>query len=343
MSSGGSGGSGGSHIPWKTIAAFSVVVVPIIIATVDLLVGNKLLCNLKDVNVGFLKCDNLPDNPTPPPSPKSPPPPEPPKPEPIPSPSPTSTSSPAPQTPAPVSPSPSPPKTPDIDEKPCTVEQNGSTANLGFLNSSCTFTGNLNSNNQESIYRFKIDNPSNISLYLGNVNSEVEISLYEDQTGTGVKSGRLEDRSAINSKMAIIGRELSVGNYIVVIRSKVRETPYSLQLVNNTSQAKNLNFLQGSIPLNGSVSSNNQRRYYRFKLANPSDINLALDGVNSEVGISLYEDQTGAGVISGRIEDRSAFKDKPAIIKRNLSAGNYIVVVGFQARDTNYNLTISAP
>ncbi|MEZ2300740.1 MAG: hypothetical protein ACBR13_03155 [Microcoleus sp.] len=268
--------------------------------------------------------------------------PEPIKQDPIPSSSPISTSSPAPETPAPVSPSPSPVKL-SADEKPCTVEQNGSTANLGFLNSSCTFTGNLNSNNQESIYRFKIDNPSNISLYLGNVNSEVEISLYEDQTGTGVKSGRLEDRSAINSKMAIIGRELSVGNYIVVIRSKVRETPYSLQLVNNTSQAKNLNFLQGSIPLNGSVSSNNQRRYYRFKLANPSDINLALDGVNSEVGISLYEDQTGAGVISGRIEDRSASQDKPAIIKRNLSAGNYIVVVGFQARDTNYNLTISAP
>ena len=338
-----SGGSGGSRIPWKTIAAVSVVVVPIIMAACDLLLGNKVLCNLKGVEVSFLKCDNnLPDNPTPLPTPKSPAPSESPKPEPIPSSSPTSTSFPAPQTPAPVSPSPTPVKV-SVDEKPCTVEQNGSTANLGFLNSSCTFTGNLNSNNQESIYRFKTDNPSNISLYLGNVNSEVEMSLYEDQTGTGVKSGRLESSSAINSKMGIIGRELSVGNYIVVIRSKVRETQYSLQLVNNTSQAKNLNFLQGSIPLTGSVSSNNQRRYYRFKLANPSDINLSLDGVNSEVGMSLYEDQSGTGVTSGRLEPSSAFKDKPAIIKRNLSVGNYIVVIGFMARDSNYNLTISTP
>lgn len=337
-----SGGSGGSRIPWTTIAAVSVVVVPIIIAGCDLLLGNKVLCNLKGLEVGFLKCDNnLPDNPTPPPSPKSPAPPESPKPGPIPSSSPTSTSSPAPQTPAPVSPSPTP--TVSVDEKPCTVEQNGTTANLGFLNSSCTFTGNLNSNNQESIYRFQIDNPSNISLYLGNVNSEVEMSLYEDQTGTGVKSGRLDVESAFNSKKGIIDRQLSVGNYIVVIRSKVRETQYSLQLINNTSQAKNLEFLQGSIPLTGSVSSNNQQRYYRFKLANPSDINLSLDGVNSEVGISLYEDRSGNGVISGRLDILSAFKDKPAIIKRNLNVGHYIVVVEFKAKDTNYNLTISAP
>jgi hypothetical protein len=238
--------------------------------------------------------------------------------------------------------SPSPVEIP-ADHNPCKVEQNGSTANLWFLNSSCTFTGNLNSNNQESIYRFQIDNPSNISLYLGNVNSEVEMSLYEDQTGTGVKSGRLDVQSAFNSKKGIIDRQLSVGNYIVVIRSKVRETQYSLQLINNTSQAKNLEFLQGSIPLPGSVSSNNQQHYYRFQLANPSDINLSLDGVNSEVGISLYEDRSGNGVISSRLDILSAFKDKPAIIKRNLNVGHYIVVVEFKAKDTNYNLTISAP
>ena len=128
------------------------------------------------------------------------------------------------------------------------------------------------------------------------MNSEVEMSLYEDQTGTGVKSGRLNVESAFNSKKGIIDRQLSVGNYIVVIRSKVRETQYSLQLINNTSQA-----------------------------------------------IYLYEDQGGNGVISGRLDIQSAFKDKPAIIKRNLSVGHYIVVVEFKARDTYYNLTISAP
>ena len=52
------GGSGGSRIPWKTIAAVSVVVVPIVIGACTFLFGEKLLCNLKGVDVGFLKCDN---------------------------------------------------------------------------------------------------------------------------------------------------------------------------------------------------------------------------------------------------------------------------------------------
>ena len=340
MSSGGNG-SGGVH--WVAIGAV-VAVLGTITGFGVFLFGDTVLCKLKGVDVGFLRCeeDAKVVTPAPPFPPKFPPSSEPIKQDIIPSSSPISTSSPAPETPVPVSPSPSPVKL-SADEKPCTVEQNGSTVNLEFLNRSCTFTGNFNSSNQERIYRFKIDNPSNITLYLGNVNSEVGMFLYEDQSGTGVISGRIEDLSAINSKMGIINRQLSVGNYIVAIRSKVRETPYSLQLVNNTSQAKNLEFLQGTIPLTGSVSSNNQQRYYRFKLANPSDINLSLDGVNSEVGMFLYEDQSGTGVISGRIEDRSAFKDKPAIIKRNLSVGHYIVVIGLKARDTNYNVTMSAP
>jgi hypothetical protein len=41
--------------------------------------------------------------------------------------------------------------------------------------------------------------------------------------------------------------------------------------------------------------------------------------------------------------DRSAFKDKLAIIKRNLSVGHNIVVMGFLERESKYNLTISAP
>ncbi|WP_333456327.1 hypothetical protein [Microcoleus sp. herbarium5] len=344
-----SGGSGGPSAPRRRIGIAIVLggIAGGLVALANIanigtwLVGSEVLCRF-----GILKCSNPPEPrpviPAPPTTVSSSPSPDSPKSDSTPSSSPISNSSPAPETPAPVSPSPSAVKL-SADEKPCTVEQNGSTVNLEFLNRSCTFTGNFNSNNQERIYRFKIDNPSNITLYLGNVNSEVEMFLYEDQSGTGVISGRIENRSAINSRMGIIDRQLSVGNYIVAIRSKVRETPYSLQIVNNTSQAKNLEFLQGTIPLNGSVSSKNQQRYYRFQLANPSDINLSLDGVNSEVEMFIYEDQSGTGVISGRIENRSAFKDQPAIIKRNLSVGHYIVVIGFKARETDYILTMSAP
>ena len=338
-----SGGSGGSRIPWKTIATVSVIVVPIIMAVCDLLLGNKVLCNLKGVEVSFLKCDNnLPDNPTPPPSPKSPPPPESPKPDPTPSSSPTSTSSPAPQTPPPVSPSPTP--TVSVDEKPCTVEKNGSTANIGSLEGSCPFAGNVSSNNLENRYRFKIDNPSNISLFLDGVNSEVEMFLYSDKDGTGVIQYQLENISAIKSKTGMIQKELGVGSYIIVVKMKARDTPYSLQIINNTSQIESVGYLEEkTISKNGSISLKNREQFYSFQLANPSSISLSLGGVSSEVEMILYSDKNGNGVIQYQLENISAFNSKPGIIKTNLRVGNYIVLVRSKLRDTNYTVTMSAP
>lgn len=193
--------SGGSPIPWKKIAGVSLVVVPIVIGTATFLFGDTLLCKLKGVDVGFLRCDNPSESKatteTPSLPPKFPPSSEPVKQEPIPSSSPTSTPSPAPETPALVSPSPSPVKL-SADGKPCTVEQNGSTVNLGSLEHSCPFAGNVSSNNLENRYRFKIDNPSNISLFLDDVNSEVEMFLYSDRDGTGVIQYQLENIAILN-------------------------------------------------------------------------------------------------------------------------------------------------
>jgi LEA14-like dessication related protein len=343
MSSGGSGGSGGH---WVAIGGV-VAVIGAFIALGVFLVGDKLLCNLKGVNVGFLKCDNESDSKaateTPPLPPKIPPAPETVKQEPTPSSSPTSTSSHTPETPPPVSPSPTPVKV-STGENLCTVEQNGSTVNLGSLERSCPFAGNVSSNNLEKRYRFKIDNPSNISIFLDGVNSEVEISLYSDKDGTGVMGYTLENTSAVKSRTGIIKRELGVGSYIVVVKFKARDTPYSLQIINHTSQIKNIGYLEEkTISNNGSISLNNREQFYRFQLANPGSISLSLGGVNSEVGMSLYSDKDGTGVMGYTLEDISAFQLKPGIIKKQLGVGNYIVVVRLKAKETNYNLTMSAP
>jgi len=339
--------SGGSPIPWKKIAGVSLVVVPIVIGTATFLFGDTLLCKLKGVDVGFLRCDNPSESKatteTPSLPPKFPPSSEPVKQEPIPSSSPTSTPSPAPETPAPVSPSPSPVKL-SADGKPCTVEQNGSTVNLGSLEHSCPFAGNVSSNNLENRYRFKIDNPSNISLFLDDVNSEVEMFLYSDRDGTGVIQYQLENISAIKSKTGVIEKELGVGSYILVVKMKARETPYSLQIINNTSQIENIGYLEEkTIPKNGSINLKHRQKFYSFQLANPSSISLSLGGVNSEVEMVLYSDRNGTGVIQYQLENTSAFNSKPGIIKTNLRVGNYIVLVRSRLRDTDYTLTMSAP
>ena len=230
------------------------------------------------------------------------------------------------------------------DQNPCTVEQNGSTVNLGSLEGSCPFAGNVSSNNLENRYRFKIDNPSNISLFLDDVNSEVQMSLFLDQDDTGVIGSNYGYTSAYKSKSGVIQRELGVGSYILVVRFKARDTNYSLQIVNDTSLVQNLGYLnQKSIPKSGSVSLKKPEQFYGFQLDNPSNISLSLDGVNSEVQMSLFSDKDGTGVTGNNYGYTSAFNSKPATIKRELGVGNYIVVLRLKARETDYSLTISAP
>ncbi|MDS1347898.1 hypothetical protein [Planktothrix agardhii] len=336
MSSGGNSGSGGSSgggSHWGKIRGFIgtglgfigaalVVIVPAILPTI---LEKDMLCNLKVINVNnFLKCDDKPTIPT--------------------------------ETPVtPVTPSPTPSYSPSVklpkqDNSPsqspnsCEKQENSNTVNIGSLDLPCTSNSNISPDNLERRYRFKIDNPSNISLFLDGVNSEVEMSLYSDKDGTGVIGYRLENVSAFKSKLGIIKKELGVGSYIIIVKSKARDTPYSLQIINNTSQIQNIGYLEDkTIQENGSISLNNREHFYRFQLANPSNISLSLSDVNSEVGMSLSEDKDGTGVIGSTLEDTSAFNLKPGIIKKQLGVGSYIVVVRLKAKETNYNLTMSAP
>lgn len=237
--------------------------------------------------------------------------------------------------------SPSPVQIP-ADQNPCKAEQNGSTINIGFLDGFCPFVGNLSFNNREIRYRFKIGNPSNISLFLDDVNSAVEIYLYSDKDGTGVIGDNYGYTSAYKSQSAVIKKQLNEGSYIVVVKSKARDTTYSLQIVNDTSQVENVGSVeQKTISKNGSVSLKKREQFYGFQLDNPSSISLSLDGVSSEVEIYLYSGK--GGVIGDNYGYTSAFNSKPGLIKKELVVGNYIVMVRLKAGETNYTLTMSAP
>ncbi|MEG3900294.1 MULTISPECIES: PPC domain-containing protein [unclassified Microcoleus] len=274
----------------------------------------------------------------PPPTETTPPPT---KPNPEYSPSPTLNPFPTQQTSPRASLSPSPVQIP-ADQNPCKAEQNGSTINIGFLEGFCPFVGNLSSNNREIRYRFKIGNPSNISLFLDDVNSAVEIYLYSDPDGTGVIGDNYGYTSAYKSQSAMIKKELKEGSYIVVVKLKARDTKYSLQIVNDTSQVENVGSVeQKTLPKNGSVSLKKREQFYGFQLDNPSSISLSLDGVSSEVEMYLYSGK--GGVIGDNYGYTSAFNSKPGLIKKELGVGNYIVMVRLKAGETNYTLTMSAP
>ena len=339
MSSGGSG-SGGSGIPLPVILGGIVVALPIILTAVDVFLGNKLLCNLKGVDVGFLKCggeDTKVVTPAPPFPPKFPPSSEPVKPEPIPFSSPTSTPSPTSEIPATVSPSPT------------SESKKSSDPNIGILKESRIFSDRLTSKDQERTYFFTIkDKPSNVSLYLDNVSNQVGMWLYVDTNGNKIidDGEQIGDAFAYSNSPGTISRTLGPDSYIANVKFKGGNSDYNLQIVNNTNDAINVKSLQDSKTFSdtGSLNRQNRQKYYSFNLKSTSNVNIILDQVTNQVGMWLYVDTNGNGVIDygEQIDDSSASSNSAGTIKRNLGADNYILQVQEKGGNTNYTVTMTS-
>ncbi|HAZ42960.1 MAG TPA: hypothetical protein DDW76_16840 [Cyanobacteria bacterium UBA11369] len=121
------------------------------------------------------------------------------------------------------------------------------------------------------------------------------------------------------------------------------ETPLSKLVAQGfESGSNNIGVLRNTRVFSDRVTSDNQEKYYSFSLDQPSNISLYLDNVTSDVSMRLYVDTNGNGVIdSGESLDSStAYSSSTGVIGRALGADNYIVVVRFRGRNSNYNLQL---
>ena len=350
-SSGGSGGPSGSTRIRIAIVLGGIaggLVAAANVANIGTwLFGDSVLCKF-----GILKCSNSPEPTsvasTPPTTVSSSPSPEPIKQDPIPISSPTSTPSPTPETPAPVSPSPSPTKTPDIDQKPVVEPKKSTDPNIGILKESRIFSDRLTSKDQEKSYFFTINKSSNVSLYLDQVTNQVGMWLYVDTNGNKIiDSGeQIDSTSAYSNSTGTISRTLGPDNYIATVQFKGGNSDYNLQIVNNTSDAINVKSLQDrkTFSDSGSLNRQNRQKYYLFSLKSTSNVNLILDQVTNQVGMWLYVDTNGNGVIDSgeQIDSVSAYSNSIGTIKRNLGGDNYIVVVQEKGGNTNYTVTMTS-
>jgi len=350
-SSGGSGGPSGSTRRIRIAAIVLGGIAGGLVAAANVanigtwLVGDSVLCKF-----GILKCSNPPEPrpviPTPPSTVSSSTSPESPKQDLIPSPSPTSTSSPVPETPAPVSPSPT--KTPDIDQKPVVEPKKSSDPNIGVLKESRIFSARLTSKDQEKSYFFTIDKPSNVSLYLDQVTNQVGMWLYVDTNGNGIidYGEQIDSTSAYSTSTGTISRTLGPDSYIATVNFKGGNSDYNLQVVNHTNDAINLQSLQErkTFSHTGSLNRQNRQKYYLFSLQSTSKVNVVLDQVTNQVGMWLYVDTNGNGVIDygEQIDSVYAYTTSTGTIKRNLGADNYIVVVQEKGGNTNYTVTMTS-
>jgi hypothetical protein len=212
---------------------------------------------------------------------------------------------------------------------------------IGELEGSKLFEHSISANLPEQTYHFKLANTSDVSLYLDGVSSEAQIVLNKANQA-GVITSYMTMKSASNAKSGVIKEKLETGDYVVVVKLISRETKYFLRLFNNTNLAENVDYLETEKKYtNQTISSQYPEKHYHFKLANPTNVSLRLEGVNSDTQIFLNKADE-AGVIRSYITMSSASKAKSGVIQEKLETGDYVVVIRFQARETNYNLTMSA-
>ena len=214
---------------------------------------------------------------------------------------------------------------------------------IGELEGLKLFEHTISANYPKQSYHFKLANSSDISLYIDKVSSEVKLSLYKANSAGVITGSNINSAPAHNASPGVIQQNLNTGDYVVVVDFKNRGTSYLLRFFNNTMLAENVDFLETSKQyVDQTISSELPQKYYHFKLANPSNISLRLDGVNSEIKMLLYK-ANKAGVITGsNINSAPASNASPGVIQQNLNTGDYVVVVHFQTRETKYNLAMSA-
>jgi hypothetical protein len=244
--------------------------------------------------------------------------------------------------------SPAPASSPSAIETPPIELTKDGKRNIGILKESLIFSDWLTSKDREKTYFFTLDKPSNVSLYLDNVTNELGMRLYVDTNGNKIiDSGeQIDSASAYSNSTGAISKTLGVDSYIVTVQFKGGNSDYTLQLVNNTNDAINVGSLQERKTFSDTVFLNrtNRKKYYLFSLMSPSNVNILLDRVTNEVGMWLYVDTNGNGVIDSgeQINSVSAYSNSAGTIKRSLGADNYILVVMEKGANTNYTVTLTS-
>ena len=258
------------------------------------------------------------------------------------------TSTPAADSLPPVSPSVTPPKTPDIDKKPFVEPKISRNPNIGILKESHIFRDRLTSKDIEKTYFFTIDKSSNVSLYLDQVTNQVGMWLYVDTNGNKIiDSGeQIDSTSAYSNSTGTISRTLGPDNYIATVKFQGSNTDYNFQIVNDTNDATNVKSLQERKTFTDTLSltRKNRQKYYLFSLESTSSVNIILDQVTNQVGIWLYVDTNGNGVIDPgeQIDSASAYINSAGTIQKNLGKDDYILQVRETGGNTKYTVTMTS-
>ena len=252
-----------------------------------------------------------------------------------------------------------------------------SAVDLGTVDGTIQVTGNLNSSDTERYYRFTLgeigefdDNEEayfittrNVSLLLDNLSGDADVEIFQDFDGDGVRGD--DDILLASTELGTSLDSLSLtdtpeGNYFIRIFPKIlgNSIDYRLSVTvpplpiptdnagDIVTNAKNLGVLGNNVQQSDFIGQVDADDYYRFTLSSTNDLNIDVANLsNGDLFVELGQDKNNDGILDfdeivTTSDEEGATNEK--ISRTGLAAGDYVLHLGRNSGNTNYNLDLSA-
>jgi RHS repeat-associated protein len=206
--------------------------------------------------------------------------------------------------------------------------------NLGVLSGTQFFEDYVGEDNSTDLYRFELVEDGGASLVLSDLGEGASASIQLLSS----------DGSVLSASSDLISSNLSAGVYYARVNKGAGNTNYTLRISdkeipdlgpNTFDAARNLGVLQGTQTVSDFVGDSDPKDLYRFRLTEPSTVNLVLNGLGADADIQLRDSE--GNFIAGSSLSGTASET----ISQALATGTYYVQVDRHQGDTNYNLQLS--
>ena len=246
---------------------------------------------------------------------------------------------------------------------------------IGKIEGNFSTTGSINTGNPETIYRFTLGEPvdedkidgiyfstsRNFNLLLNQLAADANVELIKDFNGDGI----FQDEDVIassnqlgNNPETLNLTDLNESDYYIRIFQKGGDTSFNLSLTvpplpvptdnagTTVTNAKNLGIISNNVQQSDFIGQVDADDYYRFTLSSISDLTVDVtDLVNGDLFAEVGQDKNNDGILD--FDEIIATSDEEGdtsekISRTGLAAGDYILHLGRNSGNTNYNLNLSA-
>jgi len=226
-------------------------------------------------------------------------------------------------------------------------------ANALVISSGQTYTDFVGVADTLDYYKFSLAVTNNVNLQLSGLSDFTNLRLIRDSNNNGIFDSSDFRVNTSGSSTASISEILGAGTYFALVEPfSGRNTNYNLSLSASpatvtTPRDPGQDFANALVIVPGQTYTDfvgwvDELDYYRFSLANNSNVNLQLSGLSDFTNLRLIQDSNNNGIFDSPDFRVNTSGSSTASISRTLGAGTYFALVEpFSGRNTNYSLRLT--